>query len=87
MAYGSNKSASLAKLSVASRRVSVVKVELILVRKSDAAVGVEVETVDLGERDLIPRIGETVFYRGLEYEVMEVGWDHARDSVSIGARY
>jgi len=62
-----------------------VKVELILVRKTDVAVGAEVETVDLGERDLIPRISETLFYRGLEYEVTEVGWDYAKGSVSIGA--
>jgi len=67
--------------------VSAVKVELILVRKTDVAAGAEVETVDLGERDLIPRISETLFYRGLEYEVTEVGWDYAKGSVSIGARY
>ncbi len=63
------------------------RVELILVRKTDVAVGAEVETVDLGERDLIPRIGETLFHRGLEHEVTEVGWDYAKGSVSIGARY
>lgn len=43
------------------------KVELILVRKTDVAAGAEVETVDLGERDLIPKIGEMISYRGLEY--------------------
>ena len=63
------------------------RVELILVRKTDVAVGAEVETVDLGERDLVPRIGETIIYEGLEYKVTEVAWDYEEGSVSIGAWY
>ena len=63
------------------------RVELILARNTDAAARAEVETIDLGERDLTPGIGEMISHRRLEYDVTEVAWDHDEGLFSVGAWY
>jgi len=64
------------------------KMEFVLMRgKDDGYPQVEVDTFEIVNAVHIPRIDETIYYRGRDYRVSEVTWDFEEDRVFVGGRF